>query len=445
MLVQIKKNSLSVWLFSLLTCQFVYAQRDFDPMVRVVITPDHADWVYKTGENVRMTITVIRFGIALKNVPLRYEVGPERMTPVLKDAVTLRQGSLSLNAGTMKVPGFLRCIATATVDGKEYEGRTTVGFDPLKIEPVADRPGDFSDFWNQAKKELEAIPMDARITLMPGRCTEKVNVYQVNLQNYPGMNRIYGILCVPKKEGKYPALLNVPGAGVWPYAGNLEMAEKGLITFEIGIHGIPLDLDTGLYSNLGWGALRGYMNFDLDDRDRFYYKHVYLGCVRAVDYIFSLPQFDGKNIGVSGGSQGGALSIVTAGLDSRIRYLAAYFPALCDLTGDLHGRAGGWPHYFEGSNKDFNNKKDKIATCAYFDVVNFARLIKVPGFYTWGYNDDVCPPTSMYAAYNTISSEKTLYLALDTGHWEYPEQNEKVNDWLIKQLLVKSAAGIQQQ
>ena len=413
-------------------------------MIRVVITPDHADWVYKTGENVRLTIAVIRFGIALKDIPLRYQVGPERMTPVLKDSLMLHQPSLSVNGGTMKIPGFLRCIATATVDGKEYEGTTTVGFDPLKIQPVINLPNDFSDFWNQAKKELASIPLDARITLMPGRCTEKVNVYQVNMQNYPGMNRLYGILCVPKKEGKYPALLNVPGAGVWPYAGNIEMAEKGIITLEIGIHGIPLDMDTGVYTNLGWGALRGYMNFDLDDRDRFYYKHVYLGCVRAVDYLFSLPQFDGRNIAVSGGSQGGALSIITAGLDPRIKYLAAYFPALCDLTGDLHGRAGGWPHYFEGNNRQFNNKKDKIATCAYFDVVNFARLIKVPGFYTWGYNDDVCPPTSMYAAYNTISSEKTLYLALDTGHWEYPEQNEKVNDWLLKQLLLKPAAGTQQ-
>lgn len=356
------------------------------------------------------------------------------MTPLINDSVFLRQPSLSINGGTMKVPGFLRCIATATVDGKEYEGTTTVGFDPLKIQPVAALPGDFHEFWSQAKKELGQIPMDARITLMPNRCTEKVNVYQVNLQNYPGHNRLYGILCIPKKEGKYPALLNVPGAGVWPYAGNIGMAEKGLITFEIGIHGIPLDMDTGVYSNLGWGALRGYMNFDLDDRDRFYYKHVYLGCIRAVDYLFSLPQFDGSNIAVSGGSQGGALSIVTAGLDPRIKYLAAYFPALCDLTGDLHGRAGGWPHYFEGKNRSFNNKNDKIATCAYFDVVNFARLIKVPGFYTWGYNDDVCPPTSMYAAYNTIHSEKTLFLALDTGHWEYPEQNEKVNEWLLKKL-----------
>jgi cephalosporin-C deacetylase-like acetyl esterase len=426
-----------LFFFILFSCLIAHAQRDFDPMVHVVISPDHNDWVYKVGEKVHFTISVMRFGVLLKNVPVRYQVGPERMTPVIKDSQTLKETSFTINGGSMAVPGFLRCIAKTIVDGKEYEGMTTVGFDPLKIQPVINYPSDFTDFWNNAKQELAKIPIDARMTLMPSRCTEKVNVYQVNMQNYPGMNRLYGILCVPKKEGKYPALLNVPGAGVYPYAGNIAMAEKGLITLEIGIHGIPLDLDVVIYDNLGWGALRGYMNFDLDDRDRFYYKHVYLGCVRAVDFIFTLPQFDGSNIAVSGGSQGGALSIITAGLDPRIKYLAAYFPALCDLTGDLHGRAGGWPHYFEGRNLQFNNKKDKISTCAYFDVVNFAKQLKVPGLYTWGYNDDTCPPTSMYAAYNSITYEKALYLALDTGHWEYPEQNEKVNNWLLSKLVPK--------
>jgi cephalosporin-C deacetylase-like acetyl esterase len=82
-------------------------------------------------------------------------------------------------------------------------------------------------------------------------------------------------------------------------------------------------------------------NFNLDDRNRFYYKRVYLGCVRANDFIFSLPQFDGVNLAVTGGSQGGALSIITAGLDPRVKHLAAYYPALSDVTGYLKGRAGG--------------------------------------------------------------------------------------------------------
>jgi hypothetical protein len=70
------------------------------------------------------------------------------------------------------------------------------------------------------------IPLDSRMTLLPERCTEKTNVYHVSIQNFPGASRVYGILCVPKKEGKYPALLSVPGAGVRPYNGNIAMAKE---------------------------------------------------------------------------------------------------------------------------------------------------------------------------------------------------------------------------
>jgi cephalosporin-C deacetylase-like acetyl esterase len=160
-----------------------------------------------------------------------------------------------------------------------------------------------------------------------------------------------------------------------------------------------------------------------------------MGCVRAIDFVFSLPEFDGTNLAVSGGSQGGALSIITAGLDKRVKYLSALCPALCDLTGYLHNRAGGWPHMFNEANKSFNVKKDKIETSKYYDAVNFARLIKVPGFYSWGYNDLTCPPTSMYSAYNVITGPKELYVVQETGHWEYPEQIEKINNWLIDKLL----------
>ena len=405
-----------------------------EQMIKLVVAPDHADWVYKTGEPVKFSISVLQYGNPLKNAVVRYSVGPEKMNPVKKDSLSLAKGVLTVDGGTMKTPGFLRCTVTAFVDGKEYTKSATAGFDPLAIQPTVDNPSDFTQFWDKAKADLANIPMDARMTLMPERCTEKVDVYHVSLQNYRVGSRLYGILCVPKKEGKYPALLTVPGAGVRPYNGNIAMAEKGLITFEIGIHGIPVNMDVSVYNNLGAGALSGYQNFNLDDRDRFYYKRVYLGCVRANDFLVSLPQFDGTNLAVTGGSQGGALSIVTAGLDPRVKYLAAYYPALSDVTGYLKGRAGGWPHYFDKNNLAFNNKKDKIETTGYYDVVNFARLVKIPGLYTWGFNDETCPPTSMYAAYNVITAPKSLYLALETGHWTFPEQNEKLNNWLLQKL-----------
>lgn len=429
------KKLLSVALLFVVT---LYADaQPREQRVKVIVAPDHTDWMYKTGERVKFSISVLQDGNPVKDAVILYEIGPEKMDPTKKDSLKLPTGMLIVDGGTMKTPGFLRCTVRAKVDGNGYTEMGTAGYDPLSIKTVAENPADFLQFWNDAKAELAKIPMDARMTLMPERCTEKVNVYHVNLQNFRLNSRMYGILCVPKKEGKYPALLTVPGAGVRPYGGNIAMAEKGMITFEIGIHGVPVNMDPIVYSNLGAGALNGYQNFNLDDRDRFYYKRVYLGCVRANDFIFSLPQFDGSNLAVTGGSQGGALTIITAALDSRVKYLAAFYPALCDLTGYLHGRAGGWPHYFAKNNLDFNNKKDKIETCGYYDVVNFARQVKVPGIYSWGYNDDVCPPTSTYAAYNVITAPKSLYLAQETGHWTFPEQHDKVDGWLIEKLGIK--------
>ena len=420
-------------LFLSFVINFSYAQ-PVEQFIKVVVAPDHSDWTYKTGENVKFTITVLQNGNILKNVLVKYETGPERMEALKKDSLTLPNGTLVVDAGTMKEPGFLRCVAFAMVNGKSYRGLATAAFNPLQIEPAIANPSDFTGFWDNAKADLAKIPLDARMTLMPERCTENVNVYHVNLQNFKLGARLYGILCVPKKEGKYPAILQVPGAGVRAYAGDIVNAEKGFITFQIGIHGIPVNMDPLVYVNLASGALSGYWNYNLDDKDRFYYKRVYLGCVRANDFLLSLPQYDGKNLGVMGGSQGGALSIVTASLDARVKYWAAYYPALSDLTGYLKGRAGGWPHLFDKNNVSFNYTKEKINTAGYYDVVNFARQLKVPGFYSMGFNDETCPPTSMYAAYNVITAPKELFLALETGHWTYPEQQEKLTNWLVGKL-----------
>ena len=425
-------NKISILLL-LLFCSAAVQSQPVEQFVKVIVAPDHADWTYKTGEPVKFSIMVLKDGNPVKGATIKYEIGPEKMDAVKKDSLQLKDGKLTVDAAGMKTPGFLRCTVSAFVDGKEYRYWSTAAFDPLKIEPTVDDPADFNSFWDSAKSALKKIPIDSRMTLIPEKCTDLINVYHVSLQNVNN-SRVYGILCIPKKPGKYPAMLRVPGAGIRPYAGDTRNASKGIITLEIGIHGIPVDMQPEVYNNLSSGALNGYPYFNLDNRDRYYYRRVFLGCVRANDFIDSLPEFDGTNLAVSGGSQGGALSIITAALDPRVKYLAAYYPAMSDMTGYLKNRAGGWPHLFDKNNEQYNNKKDKIATIPYFDVVNFARRLKVPGFYSWGFNDNVCPPTSMYAAYNVIKAPKTLFLAVETAHWTYPEQNVKFEEWLAKNL-----------
>ncbi len=398
-------------------------------LITIMVTPDRADWTYKTGEQVYFKISVFRNDFPLENIKVVYTIRPEKMEIIKSEEITLSKGTALVKGGTMKVPGFLNCFAKVIYEGKTYEKYATAGFDVEKIVPTTTLPSDFSQFWDNWKAELVKIPVNPMMTLMPELCTDKVDVYHVSIQNIEG--KIYGILCKPKAEGKYPAILQVPGAGVRPYYGDVTGAESGFITFQIGIHGIPVNLDPKVYADLSSGALRNYNNALMDDKDNYYYKRVYLGCVRSVDFLCSLPDYDGRNIAVTGGSQGGALSIVTAGLDPRIKCLAAFYPALSDLTGYISGRAGGWPHMFTTIE---TQRQARIETSKYYDVANFARFVKVLGWYSWGYNDNVCPPTSTYAAYNVITAPKELHIFQDSQHWTYPEQQEMVRVWLYTQL-----------
>ena len=275
------------------------------------------------------------------------------LPPVTETTAVVGATPLTVAGGTMNAPGFLRLVATAEIDGRTYRGVGTAGFAPERIQPTQMNPPDFDSFWEAERARLAALPIDAKWTPLPDYGTADVDCSQINLQNVgltAGTSRLYGILCMPRAPGKYPAMLSVPGAGVRPYRGLPEIAARGLITFQIGIHGIPVIQPQEVYDSLASGGLSGYPTFGLDSRERYYYRRVYTGTLRANDFLTSLPQWDGRNLGVTGGSQGGALAIVTAGLDRRVTRLAAYYPALSDVTGYLTQRAGGWPHMFRATD-----------------------------------------------------------------------------------------------
>ncbi|TLX71391.1 acetylxylan esterase [Labilibacter sediminis] len=410
--------------------------------VNIIITPVSNDWTYDLSENASFEVKVEnKEGDLIPNVNISYTIGLEKIGEVRSSgSEVLKNGETIIEGVSLGVPGFIECKVSAEVNGKKYYGSGTAGFEPEKIKPTVSMPDDFDAFWSKAKDDLSKVPMNAIATLETELCTDEINVYHIRIDNYKalttyrGNSRIYGMLSVPKKAGKYPAILQVPGAGIRQY-GRDDRAAKGVMVLSIGIHGIPVNMEQSFYDDLRGGALHNYYSMELYDKNKYYYKRVYLGCVRAIDYIYSRPEFDGNNIAVSGGSQGGALSIVTAALDQRVDCLAAFYPALCDLTGPLDGRTGGWPNMLM-------NKKDRMANplweknICYFDVVNFAKKLKVQGWYSWGFNDKVCPPTSTYAAYNSIRAAKELHIYHETEHWTYPEQKENCNLWLYQKLGV---------
>lgn len=417
----------NIWVFG-------YAQSRSLQLVQVLVSPNKTGWTYNANEEISFSVSVLHNQIPVTGAKVTYTIGWEKMEPLQSGELLLKKSIENVGKPIKtKEAGFIRCEVKYEYDGQEYRGIATAAITPELIKPTQTLPTDFMDFWNKEINALNKIPLNAKLTLLSNKSTAKVDVYQVSIQNINN-SVIYGILAQPKAPGKYPTILQVPGAGIRPYEGMIQQAEKGFVTLQIGIHGIPVINDQEVYQTLSSGALRNYPFFHLDDLDQYYYKRVYLGCIRAIDFLCTLPEVDTNNLIVWGGSQGGALAIVTAGLDKRITNLVAIYPALSDLTGYLHNRAGGWPHMFNKQNAKIMATDTKIKNSAYYDVVNFARQIKVPGFYTWGYNDETCPPTSYYAAYNLINAPKDLYLVPETGHWTFTEQQNKISDWINKQV-----------
>lgn len=427
------------YLFIFIFAGFFSATRAQDENLgtyQIRVAPDRDDWTYQLNQPVKFEVSATLNNRQVAGLPVKYACGLEQMPPMIEKTVTTAAQSFTIEAGTLKEPGFLRCIVTMETGGQTYRGIGTAGFRPDLIKPIVAEPADFDKFWNDGKAQLAKIPLEPKFEPMPNLSTSKVDVFHVSFQNVgtgiSRVSRIYGMLAVPKTtnpDQKFPALLRVPGAGVRPYTGQIALAERGIITLEIGIHGIPVNLLLTVYDELRAGALNRYMLYNLDNKDDYYYRRVYLGCLRANDFLTSLPQFNGKNLAVIGGSQGGALAIMTAALDSRVRGLAASYPALSDMAGYTAGRAGGWHHAFRDKA---NQTKEKLETASYYDAVNFARRLKVPGIYSWGFNDEVVPPTSSYAAYNTIPAPKKLLLGLEMGHANSEEQTRRINEWIEK-------------
>lgn len=402
-------------------------------LIEFVLTPDAKDWNYKLNEKAMVQISVFKFGVPMEDVTINYEIGPEMLPADKKGSLVLKKGQGKIDVGTAMQPGFRQLVVKTEYRGKTYSDMIKVAYSPEKIEPTVPLPNDFLQFWEAAKTEAAKVPMDAIVTLLPQYSTTTVDVFLVNLQNYKKGQRLYGYLCKPKAAGKYPVLFSPPGAGIKNILPSTTYADEGYISLSIEIHGISPLLDNETYRNISTAFGDYWMN-KLDDRDNYYYKQVYLGCVRSIDYLCSLPEWDGKNVVVTGGSQGGALTIVTAALDKRVKSLAAFYPALCDMTGYLHGRAGGWPHLLSVRYQTVNNTPEKLKTISYYDVVNFAKQIMVPGFYSWGYNDNTVPPTSVYAAVNSIKAPKTTAITPISGHWRFEETNRESLDWIKKHL-----------
>ena len=403
--------------------------------------PDHADWLYQTGENAKVEVSFCKYGIP-RDGELKYSIGNDMLQPDKHGSVKLKNGRAIINMGTKKTPGFRDMKLSVSLDGKTYEHHIKVGFSVDKIKPYTQEPQDFRSFWQKNVEELKQVPMSYTKELYKDYCTDKIDCYLVKLQIDKMGHSMYGFLFYPKnaQPGKHPVVLCPPGAGIKTIKDpmrNKYYAENGFVRFEVEIHGLDPRISSETFGEISRAfndRNGGYLANGLENKDIYYMKHVYVGLVRCIDFLTSLPEWDGKNVAVQGGSQGGALAIIAAGLDSRVTQCVANHPALSDMAGyAAKGGTGGYPHFCR--QPQILSNKDCLNTLAYFDVVNFARYVKAPTYLTWGYNDVTCPPTTSYAVWNTLKCTKESLLTPINEHWTTTETNRGQMEWIKAHLL----------
>ena len=404
-----------------------------------VTVPDHADWLYKTGEKANIEIQFYKYGIP-RNGEVTYTVGNDLLGTDTKGCVTLKNGRAKINIGTKKTPGFRDVVLTMKLDGQSYTHHVKVGFSPEKIQPFTQEPKDFNTFWQGNLDELAKLPLTYTKEIAKEYCTDKVDCYLVKIPVSRRKQCVYGYLFYPKnaQPGKHPVVLCPPGAGIKTIKEPLRhkyYAENGFIRLEIEIHGLDPRLPKETFDDISRAFNSdptGYLENGIDNRDRYYMKHVYLALVRCIDLLTSLPEWDGRNVAVQGGSQGGALALVAAGLDKRVNLCVVNHPALSDMAGYTEkGRTGGYPHFNRMTGL---YTPSNISTMAYYDVVNFARKVKATTYMTWGYNDNTCPPTTSYAVWNTLNCEKESLITPINEHWTSDATEYGQMVWIKKHL-----------
>jgi cephalosporin-C deacetylase-like acetyl esterase len=417
------------------------AARAKDPVpVQVIVRTDRPEALYACGEQARFTVTVVDSGKKLEQGNAIVTVTRDGGEVLGKTALDLAAKGGATITANLDTPGFVRVEAVYRKGKANYTGLAGAGFDPEKIEATTVNPKDFDDFWATARAQLAEIPYDVQLTKLENKSSVNVDCYAVNFANIDG-TRAYGFLAVPKgRPGPFPAYITVPGAGPGPFGPSATWAAKGCLSLTMSVH--AYDCNTGkdainqAYKELN--AKGTYSHIGKPDRRAFYFYRAILGVDRAITWLSSRPDWDGTHMVIDGSSQGGAFSLIMAGLNERITAAAANVPALCEHAAFLAKRQPGWPNLT--GNLKGKERDDVLAMSAYYDTVNFARRIKCPVIVSAGFIDRTCPPSTVYAAYNQIQSQKRIFNDPLAGHqWNVGEFRSFQPKWLAGRLGIGPA------
>lgn len=306
---------------------------------------------------------------------------------------------------------------------REYEG----------INPC---PSDFNDYWDHALMEMRAI--DPQIELVKAEFqTPFAECYDLYFTGVKGA-RIHAKYLKPKNfEVKHPAILMFHGytcnAGDWN--DKLSYAALGFSVFAMDCRG-----QGGLSEDVGGvkgNTYHGQIIRGLDDKpENLLFRQIFLDTAELASIAMNMPEVDENKVCVAGGSQGGALSLVCASLEPRIKRVAAVYPFLCDfkrvwemdLAKDAYQDIRDYFRLFDPTHKRENEIFTKLG---YIDVQNLVKRIRGDVLFITGLMDTICPPSTQFAAYNKINSNKRMIIYPDYGHEIIPGVNDEIYSFMM--------------
>ncbi len=379
---------------------------------QIVATASKTSPIYAVGETVTWNIELKDAGGAA--VPdIRYTIKKNALTVLKEGALPLVDGKAKLEA-KLDEPGTLLVELKAKLPDKEISTLAGAAIAPDKLKPSVPRPADFDAFWKAKLAELAAVPAAPSLQLVDSG-QPSIEYYKITMSNIRG-SHIQGQLAKPKGEGKHPALLIVQWAGVYPLDRNwiTGRAQAGWIVLDINAHDLPIDEPASFYDQASKTTLANYPAIGNDDRETSYFLRMYLSCYRGAEYLATRPDWDGKTLVVTGGSQGGLQTIVTAALHPKVTAGIADVPAGCDLDGPEAGRAPGWPMWYWATQGKDEKKVREAAR--YYDVVNFASRVRCPILIGLGLVDTTCPAPGVFTMANQLRGPKEVVVMPAAGH-----------------------------
>lgn len=381
----------------------------------VKIAPDKESGVYEIGQSVNWTVAVQADGKPASG-DINWKIKHGGLDELSRGKSALVDGAVVL-PGKRDDPGALLLEVSYKPAGanKAETGAGGAVFAPDKIVPSAPVPDDFDAFWKAKIAELKAVPANMKLTKVDIK-DPKIEYYTFTMDNIRG-TKIHGQLARPVGTNSLAAILQVQWAGV--YALNrdwvLGNARGGWLAMNISAHDLPIDEKAEFYAEKSAKELNDYPGIGNDDREKSYFLRMFLSCYRACDAITERPDWNRKTLVVTGGSQGGYQSLVTAGFHPAVTALAACVPAGCDHTGVAAHRAPGWPNW-AGRTWQGKDVQKMLSVSRYFDAVNFTSRIKVPALVGLGLIDTTCPPEGVFAAVNSLQGPKKIIIMPRADH-----------------------------